>query len=156
MSPPLAAMSFICHLWRQRCRRQRKPYNRACSPLEMHPFGCCAPLPPEGEVYFPLFLVLTYVAHFIAPLESPPPGETPPKAAEGVHFLAPQARLACFPSARQGGCKGFIILAPLLFEGRPPQPSWPQAVSNFRPLRLQACQTSAQRAVNPHAQRACP
>ena len=29
---------------------------------------------PEGEVYFPLLLVLTYVAHFIAPLESPPPG----------------------------------------------------------------------------------
>ena len=32
---------------------ERKPYNRA-SPEEMHPFWCCAPLPPEGEVCSPL------------------------------------------------------------------------------------------------------
>ena len=33
-----AAMSFIAACRRQRCQRQRKPYNRACGALEMHPY----------------------------------------------------------------------------------------------------------------------
>ena len=33
-----AAMSFIAAYRRQRCQRQRKPNNRACGALEMHPF----------------------------------------------------------------------------------------------------------------------
>ncbi|WP_297040698.1 hypothetical protein, partial [uncultured Dialister sp.] len=36
-----------------------------------------------------------------------------------------------FSRARQGGCKGFVILAPLLFEGRPPSPFEP-----FEPARF--------------------
>ena len=66
-----------------------------------------AVLPPEGEVCSPFLLVLTYVAHFIAPLESPPPGETPPQAAEGVHFHAREGGWPVFPRAKPG-CKGFI------------------------------------------------
>ena len=34
----LRAMSFIAACRRQRCQRQRKPYNRACGALEMHPY----------------------------------------------------------------------------------------------------------------------
>ena len=64
--------------------------RRKCTPIPLRG------LPPKGEVCSPLFLVLTYVAHFIALLESPPPGETPPQAAEGVHFLRPPGRLFGF------------------------------------------------------------
>ena len=34
----LSGDEYICRLRRQRCRRQRKPNNRACSALEMHPY----------------------------------------------------------------------------------------------------------------------
>ncbi len=37
---------YIAALWRQRCRRQRKPNNRACGALEMHPY-------PRLRRYFP-------------------------------------------------------------------------------------------------------
>ena len=47
-----------------------KPYNRALArredkptslrSLEMHPFWCCAPLPPEGEVCSMLFFSFIY------------------------------------------------------------------------------------------------
>ena len=79
--------------------------------MEMHPFWCCAPLPPVGEVCSPLFLVLTYVAHFIAPLESPPPGETPPQAAEGVHFPSPARAVCLFSRGRSPVVKVLSILA---------------------------------------------
>ena len=69
---------------------------------------------PEGEVCSPLPLVLTYVTYCIAPLESPPPGETPPQAAEGVHFPRPK-----------GGCPVLYKLVPLLFKGRLPPPFEP-------------------------------
>ena len=42
--------------------------QQKCTPIPLRG------LPPEGEVFSMLFLVLTYIAHFIAPLESPPPG----------------------------------------------------------------------------------
>ena len=43
-----AAMSFIAACRRQRCQRQRKPNNRACGALEMHPFGCYRTTSPGG------------------------------------------------------------------------------------------------------------
>ena len=57
----------------------------------------------------------------IASLESPPPGETPPQAAEGVHFPRSQGGWLVFPSPA-GRLYGFIIRAPLLFQGRQPRP----------------------------------
>ena len=36
-------------------------------------------------------------------LESPPPGETPPQAAEGVHFHRAVGAVCLFSPARQGG-----------------------------------------------------
>ena len=118
----LRAMSIIC------CQRQRKPYNLASLDGNA-PLLPTAP-PPEGEVCSPLFLVLTYVAHFIAPLESPPPGWQRNWICRGVK--RPENPVTCFPvercrqrrqkgcisHARQGGlpvfhrakpgCKGFI------------------------------------------------
>ena len=104
--------------------------------MEMHPFWCCAPLPPVGEVCSPLSLVLTYVAHFIAPLESPPPGETPPQAAEGVHFPSPARAVCLFSRGRSPVVKVLSKLAPLLFKGRLPPPFEPSEPSApFEPSR---------------------
>ena len=69
--------------------------------------------------------VISQASLGIAPLESPPPGETPPKAAEGVHFPRPSGRLACFPLARQGGCMVLSYWRPLFPKGRPPRPPPP-------------------------------
>ncbi len=102
--------------------------------MEMHPFWCCAPLPPVGKVCSPLFLVLTYVAHFIAPLESPPPGwqantiRREPQATENrvrrfpVERRRQRRQKGCISHARQGGwlvfhrakpgCTVLSILAP--------------------------------------------
>jgi hypothetical protein len=40
-----AAMSFIILL------RRMENQTTGLRPMEMHPFWCCAPLPPEGEVF---------------------------------------------------------------------------------------------------------
>ena len=51
----------------------------------------------------------------MAPLESPPSGETPPQAAEGVHFQRPSGRLYGFNYiliARQGDTFPFEPSAP--------------------------------------------
>ena len=54
-SRPLRGGTMGAGQWRQfelMAAAKRKPYNRA-SLEEMHPFWCCAPLPPEGEVCSP-------------------------------------------------------------------------------------------------------
>ena len=67
-------------------------------------------------------------------------------------FFRPQGRFACFPIGRKPGCKGFIHI------GGGAAHHNPRAIgaSNFRTLRLQACQTSARRAVSPHAFKGVP
>ena len=100
----------------------------------------------------------------IAPLKPPPPGEVP--KAEGVHFLAPKARLYGFFPARQGGCKGFIV--PPLAEGKvvakPPKgdrfslarqggmPVFPRAKARLYGFPSHQLPATS----NPHALQACP
>ena len=97
--------------WRARENHTTAPLARGNAPL-LPPAAASS---PEGQICSMLSLVLTLVAHWIAPLELPPPGEVPPKAGIGVHFHRAPARFACFPFTRQGGCKGFIIRGAHLF-----------------------------------------
>ena len=78
-----------------------------------------AVLPPEGEVCSPFLLVLTYVAHFIAPLESPPLGwqantiRKEPQATENrvrrfpVERRHQKRQKGCISHARKGGLPVF-------------------------------------------------
>ena len=55
------------------------------------------PLPPgRGGLYSPLCVELLKLAVRQAQSRLPPPGEVPPQAGIGVHFLALQARLYGF------------------------------------------------------------
>ena len=54
-----------------------------------------------------------------------------------MHFPARKGGWPVFPG-RSPVVKVLYKLAPLLFEGRPPQPSWPQAMSNLSTLGAKA------------------
>ena len=58
----------------------------------------------------PIVIHCKYCKSFL-PLKSAPPGKKPPQAAEGVHFLAPKARLYGFPRP-QGGLPVFLRAKP--------------------------------------------
>ena len=70
----------------------------------------------------------------------------------GCTVFPPTRAVCLFSLARQGGCLVLSYWRPIIFEGRHHNPRATGA-SDFRTLRLQACQTSAQRAVNPHARK---
>ena len=91
----LWAMSFICRLWRQRCQRQRKPNNRACGPLEMHPF-CLRHLPRRGRFALHSAFVLISISKHNAAKTSPS-GGSGAQHPKGCISIAPQARLYGFP-----------------------------------------------------------
>mgnify|MGYP000852104343 CR=1 FL=1 len=74
----LRAMSFIIPL------RGMENRTTGLRPMEMHPFGCCAPLPPEGEVCSPLSF--RPHKHLDAYHLSPSGGKVVPKVPKGMHF----------------------------------------------------------------------
>ena len=69
-----------------------------------------APLPPEGEVCSPLGLCSHKNRDGKHRANLPHRGRC--RRQKGCISIGPQARFACFFFARQGGCKGFIKLAP--------------------------------------------
>ena len=70
-------------------------------------------------------------------------------ALAGERWWRSHQRGCRFSIARQGGCMVFSYWRPTKFSGRLPQPSQPQAVSNFRTLRASALSNlSREAAVN--------
>ena len=87
-----------------------------------------------------------------------PLGEVPPQAGIGVYFHHAEGVVGLFSLARKGGCKGFIIMAPLfIFEGAPATTL--TAIGRVKPKNHQAAGLSNLGPTGPSTltpSRACP
>ena len=111
--------------------------NKPTAPgaMEMHPFSREAGLPPEGEVCSKLSLCSHKHHKGKHRANLPPPGETPPQAAEGVHFHRAEGAVLLFSRRR----RVYILIAAK--RRYHTQPSDPKGSSNLRTLRPTARQT---------------